>query len=829
MKLRARRLLSIMPAGYTAVFLMLMLAGWNPSVPLGLAPVDLLLLLDDSKSIDSIHNDTVWQSFLQTGSKLPSGSRLSLIRFADRASVEVPWIASGDSGFEKIVGHVHMPRHRLLDRGATSIGPALTSAIQHTASDSRTAVLISSDGIDSVNPTEASFPVSNNNPDLSLFYLDAAGPQQTTVLKITSINLPSRSSPGQSLPLSLAVKSDKGGQGTIEIALDNRVVDKQSLLLQPGERRVLNLLLLNAQPGTQSLEFIVRDEHGKETDRFRRVVVNRDGRQLLYIGRQAFSSTRSPLQADGWQVVSLQPHRIPVDEAFFNRFNMVLIDDLEASAIEANVTRNLLHAVEYSGTGLIVLGGPRSFGSGGYRHSELEHALPVIAEASRPLPGAAFLFLVDKSGSMEAANKDDSRLAHALRAVSESAKSLRAGDESALVFFDRDVEVLLPLEHRADPVSALNQPWQVQPSGGTQLAPALAQAIDLLTGSDSQRRFLILVTDGFVDGKNTEALKTALQHANIQLIALAIGSDADRTTLQSLAAANGGRVLAVNDTAELPRFMRQELETRQHSWNSAAATPRSLHQTPFISQPNAGWRDLHGYQITRTRSSAQTYVATDQGDPLLATAQYGAGRVAALPGGMLETVADDDLLSGLLDWMDSHQQNPRLNVTHSYLSGQLTVLVDAVDADNEWHPAATAEMTLTYPEGITRSYQLDAVANGRFKTVIKAPALGIYSARITVGKEQTFYTATLGDNSERSHNTTVPWLERALASGEIQRWNKTSMNNLLASASGSLSTRPFWLLLALAGYLSLIAYERSGGLRALARSLLQRYTRRKTQ
>jgi hypothetical protein len=829
MKLQTKHLLSIMPAGYAAIFLMLMLAVWNPSLPLGPAPVDLLLLLDDSESIDSKHNDAVWQTFLQYSSALPSGSRMSLIRFADRARVEVPWIASGDAGFEKIVRNERIPRHRLLDRGATSIGPALIAAIQHTAPDRRTAVLISSDGIDSINPAEASFPVSNNNPHLSLFYLGSTGPQQTPALKITSINLPSRPSPDQSLPLSLAVKSDKGGQGTIEIALDDRVVHSQSLVLEPGEHRVLKLELLDVPPSTHSLEFSIRDEQGHETQRQRRVVDNSNTKQLLYIGRHTPGSKVTPLRPDGWHVVSFQPHRIPVDEAFFNRFNMVLIDDIEADALGPNVTRNLIHAVEHSGTGLIVLGGPRSFGSGGYRHSELEHALPVIAEASRPLPGAAFLFLVDKSGSMEAANKDDSRLAHAIRAVSESAKSLRAGDESALVFFDRDAEVLLPLERRADAVSALDQPWQVQPSGGTQLAPALALAIDLLTGSDSQRRFLILVTDGFVDVNNTQALSTALQQADIQLIALAIGGDADRSTLQSLAAANGGRVLAVNNSAELPRFMRRELETRQHSWNSAATTPRTLAQTPFIGQPDAGWRDLRGYQITRARSYAQTYVATDEGDPLLATAQYGAGRVAALPGGLLETAAGDDLLGGLLHWMDSHQHNPRLNVSHSYLSGQLSVLVDAVDADNEWHPATAAELKLTDPEGVTRSYQLDAVANGRFRTVINAPAPGIYSARVTVGKEQTFYTAMPGANSERGHHTTVPWLERALASGEIQRWNETSMNDLLASASGSLATRPFWLLMALAGYLSLIAYERSAGLRALTTSLLQRYSRRNTQ
>jgi uncharacterized protein YegL len=822
MKLKGKRRFPIIPAGYAAIVLMLLLAIWNPPVPLGSEPVDLLLLLDESNSTDPLENDAIWRSILRQADQLPPDSRLSLIRFADRARVEVPWTAIRDASFEALVHNDDTPRHRLLDQGATSIGPALMSAIRHTSAERRTAVLISSDGIDNINPTEVSLPVSNDNPDLSIFYRKSAGDRQDAGLMITSINLPPRSSSGQTLPFSIAVKSDSGGQGTIETLLNGRVVDTQSPKLAAGEQRVLHHHLLIDQAGTTSLEFITKDEHGNETGRHRRLLDNRNGKQVLYIGKRTDSSTFSPPEPNEWKFESLQPGRIPVDDAFFKQFTVVIIDDLAAGEIDASVTRSLLSTVEQYGTGLIVLGGPHSFGSGGYRHSELERALPVISEASRQLPGAAFLFLIDKSGSMEASSNGDSRLAHALKAVSESAKSLRAGDESALLVFDREVEVLLPLERRADAVGAIDQPWQLQPSGGTQLAPALWEAIDQLAGSNSKHRYVLLVTDGFVDEKNLVPLKAALREASIQLIPLAIGRDADLSTLQALANTGEARLLRVDDTAELPRFMRQELETRQHSWNNTTVTPRTLQHAPFVGGPGRTMREIHGYQRTRAKQSARIYVAADEGNPLLATGQYGAGRVAVLPGGILETVSGDDLLSGLLDWMDSHRQNPNLNVTHSYLSGQLTISVDAIDRDSRWHPATTAGMTLTYPGGVTRLHRLEAVAPGRFEAVIEAPIAGIYSARIEVGNEQTFYSAILANDREHSHNIIVPWLERALASGEIQRWTGSSMNDSLTSSYGSLPTRPFWLLLALVSYFSLIVYERSGGLRTLAGSLLQR-------
>jgi Mg-chelatase subunit ChlD len=816
----------IMSTGYAATLLLLLLALWNPSLPLGPSPVDLLLLLDESNSIDPSHNDAVWQSFLQQGGSLPAGSRISLMRFSDRASVEVPWTSVRDAGFTRLSRNVHPPRHRVLDPSATAIGPALRTAMQQIDPDRHSAIILSSDGFDSVASAETAFPVGQNN-NLSLFFLESAGAQQNTVLQIESINTPSATTPGQSLPLSIAVESANGGQGTIETMLNGRVVNSQSLMLKHGDRRVIYLNLPTGRSATQMLEFIARDPAGHVTERRKRMVENLLHEQLLYVGNRAFSPEDQSLQRDNWQVVQLQPQRLPTDTAFYSRFDVVLLDDVDANEISTEVTRSLVHAVQRYGTGLIVLGGPHSFGSGGYRHSVLENALPVVSESSRPVPGAAFLFLLDKSGSMEAANRGNSRLADALRAVSESAKSLRPGDESALMAFDRDVDVLLPLKHRADPVAELDKAWQLQPAGGTRLVPALEQAVELLAHSDSHRRFVIVVTDGFVDAKNTGTLKRTLQQADIQLIALAIGKDADLSSLNSLAAINGGRVLTVDDTAELPRFMRRELETTLHSWRDVSITPRNLHRAPFISEQPTAWRSLPGYQVTRARPTASVYVTTDEGDPLLAVGQAGAGRVAALPGGLLEPVSGANLLGGLLAWLHSREQNPDLKVSHSYLAGKLTLVVDAVDPANEWNPATEANVILTSPDGTTRSQPLQAIAPGRYSAVIDAPAVGVYDASIEVGNEHTLYHAYSANDSEGQHHVTVPWLQRALASGDIRHWTDDGLNALLASSSGRLATRSFWLMLALACYLFLIVYERSGGLRILKESRLPLGLRRK--
>jgi len=802
----------IMPFGYIAILLMILLAIWNPLIPTGSGPVDLLLLLDESDSIKTQHNNTVWHSFLQQSESLPAGSRISLMRFADRSAIEIPWTKVNEAGFFQLKKSQAMPRHRYLDSGASSLTSAVESAIKYSSPDRHSAILISSDGNDNVAATQTVSALTNNTPGLSLFYLEADNRFHTSALSIESVNLPYASVAGHSLPLSIAFKSHIGGQGNLTVLLNEHVTEQQHLVLKSGELKVINLKLIADKNQRQTIEIIVRDKHDNILDQQKHVVTNRIDKKLLYIGHNSFDAYSHYLKQEGWQVVQIQPHELTTEEAFFNNFNVVLMDNLKADELTGNITRNLITAVQQTGTGLIVLGGPDSFGSGNYRHSELEKILPVTAEASRPLPAAAFLFLLDKSGSMDTAGRKSSRLSDALRAVSESAKSLRPGDESALLVFDKSVDVLLPLIPRADSAAALNQSWSLQASGGTQLRPALEQAIKQLSQSVSKQRFLIIVTDGFVDSEHIQAMKPLIQQSGIQLIALAVGNNADIAKLQELASINNGHVLRVNTSAELPRLMRQELETRQHSWNNQPVTPVTVNQPPFLSQQANNWHSISGYQLTRARSSASVYVTTNKGDPLLAMQHSGAGRVAALPGGILNSISPESLLNQLTSWLNSHQQNHNLNITHHYLSGKLRLYVDATDFDKHWHPATTAEMMLTDPHGNNQHHLLQAIAPGRFTTIVDAPVSGIYRAKITIAEQQTVYTTYLVSNRERREHQTAPWLKQALSTKNIRHWKQSNINELLQESTGQLATRLAWLFLALCSFLALIAFERSAGL-----------------
>jgi len=804
---------------YAAIALMLLLAIWNPSINYGKGSVDLLLLMDESDSIKPHNNDEIWTSFIQQSRSLNGDNRISLMRFADRARVAIPWISTAKTEFKKLSLNISPPRHEFIGKGASDINLAIQSAVQHSSPNRHTAIILSSDGIDNINPAQKVFPLTQHNPNISFFHLNPELSKAPVAFKIESINLPENISPGDALELSLSIESYSENQGTVEIFINDSRSYQQFIKMTSGQRKVLSVNLPVDQSTALTLKFLLRDKQGKIIDHQHRMVDIRNQRQLLYIDNRSDNLQQQFLQLAGWKTVRIKPQEIPYDRAFFDTFNIVLMDDIKATAINPEIISNLSRAIQQSGTGLIVLGGPDSFGSGGYRYSQLEQLLPVTSESSRPIPSAAFVFLLDKSGSMESSSRNNSKLADALNAVAESAKSLRTNDESALLAFDRNVTVLLPLKHRKNTLTALSKPWKLQASGGTQLAPAMKQAINQLNQSTSTKRFIILVTDGVVLKQNINELKQALQKSNIQLIALAIGDNAELSTLAELTTIKGGKVLVVEDSAQLPVFMRQQLEAGLQSWNDNIVTPQSVSQASFINKPDTSWLKIQGYQITRAKPSARVYISTAQSDPLLAISQHGAGKVAVLPGKILKMTTADNFLNSLLNWLDMQQQNPNFKVSHHYQPGQIHIMMDAINTHNNWHPATTAELMLTYPDGTTHLQQMEAIAAGRFRTVMPATVNGIYNVRIKVDNEQTSYTAYVNNDLEHRYHTTVPWLQHALSSGKIQPWTETAFNKFLTASSRQVATRPMWLLLAFISYLLLIIAERGSGINRFISSI----------
>ena len=778
---------------YLLLLLLLALAIWDPKWSRASDAVDLLLVADESASVPAQYNDRLWASLLSL--PLPAQSRIALLRFADRSAIEIPWTQRDDPRFANPLQA--LPRKAYLDTGASDIHGALDNALQLLSPERRSLVLLSSDGLDTMTDEAPSLAALSN---AAIYYHRPEAADSPPRTRIASIDLPPVIEAGSALPISLAIEPGGADLSTIEIFHNRERVVSARRQLQPGSPGVFTFRIVIDRPGTHALEFQLRDAEDRVVDQRGRALQAIGGGKLLLVGRHP--QTTAAITPPGWSSRFVTPEQLGSDESFFEPFDVVLIDDLDADAINEVILRNLQRSVCQSGTGLVVVGGPNSFGSGAYRHSLLESMLPVTAEASR-LPASAFLFLIDKSGSMDSAGRN--RLEDAVAAVRESAQSIRAGDETALLAFDREVQELLPLRRRADFAAELDRPWPIAASGGTLLAPALASASDSLARSESSSRFLIVATDGVVELEDIDGLQTRLERASIHLIVLATGDHGQFETLEQLATASGGRLLRVSDTAQLPTFMRDQLESTRHSWRNEATVPETRRPLPFVAATD--WRALSGFQLTRAKTGSRVYLASAAGDPLFAFVYQGVGGVAALPGGLPQSSDGQALVPALLHWMSRQRLNSHLQISHRIANGRLQLVVDALDADNRWQTDAGAQLVLHGVGGSPLPAPLNLLAPGRYVAEMPVPVGGAYQAVVRIGDSVGRKALYLEQDGENRISAPAGWFLQAIEEGRLHTFSEEAFRHALSASSGSVSTRPGWLLLTLLVLLVLIAVE----------------------
>ena len=158
-----------------------------------------------------------------------------------------------------------------------------------------------------------------------------------------------------------------------------------------------------------------------------------------------------------------------------NDYQLVIFNnwDLEAHA-RAAASRTWKKYVKQGG-GLLVIGGDRNIYTGEDKNAPedaLERALPAKLAPPRSPEGTAVVLIIDKSSSMEGRKMELARLA-AIGVV----ENLRPVDQVGVLIFDNSFEWAVPIRRAEDKPLIKRLIAGIMPDGGTQIAPALTEAL----------------------------------------------------------------------------------------------------------------------------------------------------------------------------------------------------------------------------------------------------------------------------------------------------------------------------------------------------------------
>lgn len=343
------------------------------------------------------------------------------------------------------------------------------------------------------------------------------------------------------------------------------------------------------------------------------------------------------LEEDGLKVEVLASRLVPSDPLTLQNYDLVILQNVGAEELPEKTQELLAGAVRDMGIGLIMVGGPNSFGAGAWRNTPLEPVLPVLLDLPERLvePEAAVIFVLDNSGSMRRSVMGSSRSQQEIanQAAAMALGALDRRDLVGVISFNSSYDVVQPLSPNADPASTASAILSIYPGGGTNLAPALVEAGKQLEAVKAKNKNIIVLTDGVSQDRDSlPDIARTLAKRDIRVSSIAVGDDADVASLEEISHLGDGKFYQVVNPSVLPRvFMRAVKVIRSPLIREEPFLPVIL---PSGSPATIGLTtppELLGLCLTQPRPDPTVVnaIVTPTGEPVLSHWRVELGQAAA--------------------------------------------------------------------------------------------------------------------------------------------------------------------------------------------------------
>ncbi len=434
------------------------------------------------------------------------------------------------------------------------------------------------------------------------------------------------------------------------------------------------------------------------------------------------------------------PSAAPRRDADLAGYAFVVLSDVPARDLRPDTFSALRRYVEELGGGLLVAGGTQGFGLGGYQGSALERLLPVrsAGEEQRDQASLALAVIIDCSGSMAGG-----KLELAREAASLTAQTLADSDLIEVIGFSSEPERRVRLQAASNRASIAQSIARLAASGGTQLYPALDAAYKDLRSASARLKHAILLTDGQTQEAGIEDLASSLRADGITLSTVGLGTEVNRSLLETLAGLGGGRAYFPLDARNIPQIFMSEASRHKRP----SAIDRS---TRIYERERAGFFDgislgslppLGGYVTTQAKPRpAQVLLETERGEPLLARWRVGLGYALAWTSDLKPRWA-----TGLLRWPNFGRWSAQLVREHMRVAegtriplevrlegDRARVIADVLGSGDELENGLEGVVSLAGDEGEVASAPLRQTAPARYEAELPMPKLGAFTVHADV-------------------------------------------------------------------------------------------------
>ncbi|HMJ12068.1 MAG TPA: VWA domain-containing protein [Polyangiaceae bacterium] len=724
----------------SALCLMLAVLGCEIGKPLDRLAV--IVALDRSRSID-----------LVPGAEARIASEL---RVAELGMRDDDRIASVAFAADAVIEDALRPKSRLpsaqvadVGRDGTDLAAGMRRALSEVPADFAARVVLVSDGVSTRgDPMDAASAAALAGVPVDVVPLDQS---QLPDVRVVSVRTTPRANVGETLDIRVATASSSEADVEIRLYRDGELVQKGVTRVAQGED-VLRLREVAPDAGLHRYEVQLSALDAKHDQ----APEDNSGSTFLRVRGEAIAlvleqdpALAEPLalalESAAFKVQRAGPAGMPADLAGFAAYDLIVLSDIAAAEIAPSQLDALASYVRDMGGGLLLMGGDRAFGPGGYGKTPIEEVSPVSFDLKqeRRRASLAEIIAIDYSGSMAARVGSKTKLDLANEAAARSAELLGAGDRLGVMHVDTAVRWTLPLGPVSDTAAIAKAIRSVSVGGGgIYIDLTLKNAYEALGREKVNLKHLLLFSDGSdaEERQNAPALVSAAKARGITTSVIALGRGGDVAALEHMSKLGDGRFYLIEDASRLPSVFAQETILAARSAINEVEF-RALPAAPGAAIRGIDLRaapSLTGYVVTIGKSRAQVHLRAAEGDPLLATWSIGVGRSAVFTSDYKDRWGRSwtgwngatQLFGQLARDIARRADDARVRVEADAAGGELHVRANVVDDDGRAESFRRLKVRIGGPDGFSRDVTLEAVGAGAYasRTPLSRPGAYIVTA-----------------------------------------------------------------------------------------------------
>ncbi len=488
---------------------------------------------------------------------------------------------------------------------------------------------------------------------------------------------------------------------------------------------------------------------------------------------------------------------LPDDLGQLQPFDTVILADVPKDALTENQQKLLEANVHDMGAGLIMLGGPRSFGAGGWQNSPVEKALPVDMQIkAMRVQGKSALVMLMHATEIAEGN-------YWMKVIAmEAIKTLSSYDYAGLNHWAGQEAWLFTLRPIGNGKAAMLKAIdRMQPGDMPAFDPLFQMSIkDLRKIPDAMTKHIIAISDGDPAPPTRAVVNQLIQNkiTVTTVIVNAHGNDNGAlSSMRDIATKTKGRFYVVTNPKSLPRIYQKEARIISRPLIFEQGTPWSpvlrYPTEPVVGIPNV-LPPITGYVQTSLKESelVETPITSPipqsgEINPILAHWNYGLGRSVAFTSDAGRRWASAwpnwdsyaAFWSQVVRWSMRPVDNRNLALTVRREEGTLKIVVDALDKDNQFLNFLQMQASVLGPDLQPMRVGLVQTAPGRYEgTVDRAEASGNYFVNLG-------YSAPDGSKGIVTSGISVPYSDEyrelrstpatletiaSLTNGQVHSW-----------------------------------------------------------